>query len=66
MIVSSARDYYSFKNMHWINNTPGLGRLAGLTIALWGHTLDQHHTGWKQVEVGTHIGLTPHWVEAGW
>ena len=23
-----------------------------LTIALWGHTLDQHHTGLRQVEVG--------------
>ena len=42
-----------------------------LTIALWRHTLDQHHTGLsRKVEVHrltillwTHIGPTPHWVE---
>ena len=26
--------------------------LNRLTIALWGHTLDRHHTGLRQVEVG--------------
>ena len=40
-----------------------------MTIPLWGDTLDQHHTGLRQVEVddnssmGTYTGPTPHWVE---
>ena len=33
--------------LHWVE--AGWSRL---TIALWGHTLDQHHTGLRQVEVG--------------
>ena len=73
-----------YGDTHWINITLVWGRLR---IALWGHTLDQHHTGWRQVEdtlwghtldqyhtgwrqvedssMGTHTGLTSHWVEAG-
>ena len=37
-------------------------------VSLWGHTLDQHHTGLRQVDnssMGTHTGPTSHWVEAG-
>ena len=32
---------------HWVE-----AGCSGLTIALWKHTLDQHHTGLRQVEVG--------------
>ena len=51
---------------HWTNITLGWSRL---TIALWGDTLDQHHTGLRQVDyssMGRHTGPTSHWVEAGW
>ena len=47
--------------------------------ALWGHTLDQHHTGlelygdthWTNItlvwsSMGTYTGPTSHWVEALW
>ena len=53
---------------HWINITLGWNRL---TIALWGHTQDQHHTGLKQVIVvenssmGTHARSASH-IESGW
>ena len=49
---------------HWVE--AGWSRL---TVALWGHTLDQQHTGLRQVDsssMGTHTGPTAHWVEAGW
>ena len=32
---------------HWVEACG-----SRLTIAPWGHTLDQHHTGLRQVEVG--------------
>ena len=28
-----------------------------MTIALWGHTLDQHHTGLRQVEVDDNTSM---------
>ena len=55
-----------YRGTHWINITLGWGRL---TTALWGHILDQHHTGLKQVDNSSmegHTGPTSHWVEAGW
>ena len=42
-----------------------------VTLALWGHTRDQHHTELRQDEaghissMGTHKGPTSHRVEAG-
>ena len=38
---------------------------TGWTTALWGHTMDQHHTRLRVEDncMGTHTGSTPHWVE---
>ena len=46
-VDNSSMGTHTGPTSHWVE--AGGSRL---TIALWGHTLDQHHTGLRQVEVG--------------
>ena len=57
------------KNRYMGTHTRPTSHYGGrLTLVLCGHTLDQHHIGWRLVEdssIGGHTGPTSHWVEAG-
>ena len=55
-----------YGNTRWINITLGRGRWA---IALWEHTLDQHHTGLRQVWSKLTTALWGHMLDqhhTGW
>ena len=58
-----------YGDTYWTNITLGWG-WKQLKTALWGHILDQHHTGLRveiveESSMGTHTGPTSHWVEGG-
>ena len=59
--ASSGKFVIAFQNTHWFNIELGCGWLK---LVLWGHTLDQHHSGLRQVEditMGTHAGSMLNW-----
>ena len=57
-----------YGDTHWTNITLDGGRMNRLTIALLGHMLNQHHTGWRRFNRLT-IALWEHTLDqhhTGW